>query len=153
MDMVSASEANNNNNEQNARNPTTTSSSSSSSSPLPAVVVSSSSSSSSLRGGETRHEPRPLSGIGGVGGTHPGFMGKHRMTAAIGYLDQQIQIIQEELDQLDTLGQSSVVCKELITSIESVPDALLPQTKGPVETGWDRWFQGGHGSRNRKKWI
>ncbi|KAL3498163.1 hypothetical protein ACH5RR_040895 [Cinchona calisaya] len=93
-------------------------------------------------GGENRHEPRMA-----------GFMGKHRMAAAVAYLDQQIQIIQEELDQLETLGESSIVCRELVTSIESVPDALLPVTKGPLEIGWDRWFQGGHGSRARKRWI
>ncbi|KAI5656698.1 hypothetical protein M9H77_25491 [Catharanthus roseus] len=91
---------------------------------------------------------RPFPGVGTTG-----FMGKHRMTAAISYLEQQIQIIQEELDQLETLGQSSTVCKELVTSVESAPDPLLPVTKGPLEVSWDRWFQGGHGSRNRRRWI
>ncbi|CAI9102609.1 OLC1v1000906C1 [Oldenlandia corymbosa var. corymbosa] len=98
---------------------------------------------------ETR-STRPLSGLGA---THQGFMGKHRMAAAIAYLDQQIQIIQEEIDQLETLGESSIVCKELLAGIDSIPDALLPVTKGPVSTDWERWFQGGHGSRNRKRWI
>ncbi|KAA8528197.1 hypothetical protein F0562_035552 [Nyssa sinensis] len=83
----------------------------------------------------------------------PNFIGKHRMSAAISHLHQQIQIIQEELDQLETLGESSIVCKELISSVESVPDALLPVTKGPEGVGWDRWFQGAHGTRSRKRWI
>lgn len=42
----------------------------------------------------------------------PIFMGKHRMAAAVAQLHQQIQIIQEELDELETLGQSSIVCRE-----------------------------------------
>ncbi|XP_058222524.1 guanine nucleotide-binding protein subunit gamma 1-like isoform X2 [Rhododendron vialii] len=83
----------------------------------------------------------------------PSFMGKHRMVAAVAQLHQQIQIIQEELEELETLGESSIVCKELVSAVESVPDALLPVTKGPAVVGWDRWFQGAHGSRGRKRWI
>ncbi|KAL1830544.1 hypothetical protein ACET3Z_000195 [Daucus carota] len=81
----------------------------------------------------------------------PNFVGKHRMTAAIALLNQQIQFLQEEIDQLETLGGSSVVCKELVASVESVSDALLPVTKGPTEVAWERWFQ--RSSKNRKKWI
>ncbi|KAM7493589.1 hypothetical protein LguiB_028198 [Lonicera macranthoides] len=94
-----------------------------------------------------------VGGGGGGGNQRTNFMGKHRMAAAIAHLNQQIQIIQEELDQLETLGESSIVCKELVSSIESNPDALLPVTRGPAEVGWDRWFQGAHSSRNRKRWI
>nr|GLL30514.1 guanine nucleotide-binding protein subunit gamma 2-like [Ipomoea trifida] len=82
-----------------------------------------------------------------------GFMGKHRMAAAVASLDHQIQLIQEELQRLETLGESSIVCKELVSSVESAPDALLPVTKGPKEVGWDRWFQGANGSRRQKRWI
>ncbi|KAK2978069.1 hypothetical protein RJ640_015707 [Escallonia rubra] len=81
------------------------------------------------------------------------FVGKHRMAAAIARLHQEIQIIQEELDQLETLGAASIVCTELVSSIESIPDPLLPETNGPAEVGWDRWFQGANGARNRKRWI
>ncbi|XP_074344870.1 uncharacterized protein LOC141683953 isoform X1 [Apium graveolens] len=59
----------------------------------------------------------------------PNFVGKHRMTAAISLLNQQIQFLQEEIDQLDTFGGSSIVCKELIASVESNSDALLPVWK------------------------
>ncbi|XP_073276400.1 guanine nucleotide-binding protein subunit gamma 1-like [Primulina huaijiensis] len=83
----------------------------------------------------------------------PGLMGKHRISAAISLLDQQIQIIQDELDELETVDGVSTVCQELISSIESAPDALLPLTKGPTEVGWDRWFQGAQSSRNRRRWI
>ncbi|KAL8101755.1 guanine nucleotide-binding protein subunit gamma 2-like isoform X2 [Apium graveolens] len=83
----------------------------------------------------------------------PNFVGKHRMTAAISLLNQQIQFLQEEIDQLDTFGGSSIVCKELIASVESNSDALLPVTKGPTEVAWERWFQRARSSKNLKKWI
>ncbi|CAA3028060.1 guanine nucleotide-binding protein subunit gamma 2-like [Olea europaea var. sylvestris] len=89
-----------------------------------------------------------------AGNSTTGLMGKHRMSAAISFLNQQIQSIQEELGQLETLGRSSAVCEELILSVESVPDALLPATRGPTEVSWERWFQGAHGSGNRRRrWI
>ncbi|KAF9682637.1 hypothetical protein SADUNF_Sadunf05G0129600 [Salix dunnii] len=40
------------------------------------------------------------------------FLSKHRMVAAITLLQNQINFLQEELDQLDTLGESSIVCEE-----------------------------------------
>ncbi|KAI5597573.1 hypothetical protein POPTR_002G081500v4 [Populus trichocarpa] len=64
------------------------------------------------------------------------FLSKHRMAAAITQLQSQISSIQEELDQLDTFGESSIVCKE---------------TQGPVNASWDRWFKGNQNSRRR--WI
>ncbi|KAI3468465.1 hypothetical protein Pfo_025128 [Paulownia fortunei] len=89
----------------------------------------------------------------GSANTTPGLMGKHRMAAAISFLNQQIQIIQDELDELETIGGVSTVCQELISSIDSVPDALLPVTRGSAEVGWDRWFQGAQSSRSRRRWI
>lgn len=83
----------------------------------------------------------------------PNFIGKHRMAAALTHLQHQIQIIQEELEELETCGESSLVCKELVSTVESLPDALLSVTKGPAVVGWDRWFHGAHGSRGRKRWI
>ncbi|KAL3613825.1 hypothetical protein CASFOL_041899 [Castilleja foliolosa] len=38
------------------------------------------------------------------------LMGKHRMNAAVVFLNQQIQIIQDEIDELDTIGGVSTVC-------------------------------------------
>ncbi|KAL2544482.1 guanine nucleotide-binding protein subunit gamma 2-like [Forsythia ovata] len=97
------------------------------------------------------HETRTLPS---AGNSTPGLMGKHRMAAAISFLNQQIQSIQEELDLLETLGRSSTVCEELVSSVESVPDALLSVTKGPAEVSWERWFQGAHSSGNRRRrWI
>ncbi|MED6125836.1 hypothetical protein PIB30_072380 [Stylosanthes scabra] len=85
----------------------------------------------------------------------PGFFGKHRMQAAISHLNNQINIIQEELEELETIGASSTVCENFISSIESIPDPLLPiRTKGPVDASWDRWFGGGsNNSRSHKRWI
>ncbi|KAK6131975.1 hypothetical protein DH2020_034282 [Rehmannia glutinosa] len=95
----------------------------------------------------------PMPSSQGSANRNPGIMGKHRMTAAISFLNQQIQIIQDELDELDTIGGVSTVCPELISSIDSVPDALLPETRGPADIGWDRWFQGAQSSRSRRRWI
>ncbi|KAL7122561.1 hypothetical protein ACP275_01G052100 [Erythranthe tilingii] len=83
--------------------------------------------------------------------TPAGPMGKHRMVAAISFLNQQIQLIQDELDELDSTGGVSTICQEFVSNIDSVPDALLPV--GPAEVGWDRWFQGAQSSRNRRRWI
>ncbi|KAG6409729.1 hypothetical protein SASPL_127771 [Salvia splendens] len=41
----------------------------------------------------------------------------------------------------------------VLASVDSVPDALLPVTRAPVEADWDRWFQGAQSSRSRRRWI
>ncbi|KAL1552633.1 guanine nucleotide-binding protein subunit gamma 2-like [Salvia divinorum] len=82
-----------------------------------------------------------------------GHMGKHRMLAAISFLNQQIQIMQDELVELETIGGVSTVCPDVIASVDSVPDALLPVTRAPVDADWDRWFQGAQSSRSRRRWI
>ncbi|TQE10547.1 hypothetical protein C1H46_003785 [Malus baccata] len=86
-------------------------------------------------------------------GQFPTFIGKHKLAASISHLQNQIDIIQKELDQLETIGESSIVCKDLIASVESTSDPLLPWTKGPCEVGWDRWFRGANNSRNHSRWI
>ncbi|CAL8996696.1 unnamed protein product [Prunus brigantina] len=84
---------------------------------------------------------------------YPTFIGKHKLAASISHLHNQIDIIQKELTQLETVGESSIVCKELIASVESSSDPLLPSTKGPADVGWDRWFRGAHNSRSHNRWI
>ncbi|XP_009767076.1 guanine nucleotide-binding protein subunit gamma 2 [Nicotiana tabacum] len=86
-------------------------------------------------------------------GTPNMVMGKHRLAAAIASLNQQIQIIQDELDQLDSCGEASIVCRELVSSVELMPDALLPVTRGPINVHLDRWFHGANESRRNKRWI
>ncbi|CAJ1972172.1 unnamed protein product [Sphenostylis stenocarpa] len=82
-----------------------------------------------------------------------GFIGKHRLQAALTHLNNQITILQEELEKVETIGESSTVCKDLISSVESTPDPLLPCTKGSVDAAWDRWFGATHHSRTHKRWI
>ncbi|KAB2619171.1 guanine nucleotide-binding protein subunit gamma 1-like [Pyrus ussuriensis x Pyrus communis] len=86
-------------------------------------------------------------------GQFPAFIGKHKLAASISHLEKQIDIIQKELDHLETVGESSIVCKDLIATVESTSDPLLPWTKGPGEVGWDRWFRGAHNSKNQSRWI
>ncbi|KAL8063797.1 hypothetical protein ABFX02_01G050000 [Erythranthe guttata] len=106
-----------------------------------------SSSSSSSPGMQSSHESVNRTPAGA------GPMGKHRMVAAISFLNQQIQLIQDELDELDSTGGVSTICQEFVSNIDSVPDALLPVSRGPADVGWDRWFQGAQSSRNRRRWI
>ncbi|TKY58213.1 Guanine nucleotide-binding protein subunit gamma 2 [Spatholobus suberectus] len=96
--------------------------------------------------------PHPLAQAG-TGSLPGGFIGKHRLQAAITHLNDQISILQEELEKVETIGESSTVCKDVISSVESIPDPLLPYAKGSVDAGWDRWFGGTHHSRNHKRWI
>ncbi|KAL5558286.1 hypothetical protein UlMin_034497 [Ulmus minor] len=122
---------------------------------------SSSSSSSSLgraelgEGSRREDEEQPLSNSQDKAkpGSYPTFMGRHRMQAAISFLTNQINIMQDELNELNTVGESSIVCKEIISSIETIPDPLLPEAKGPVDVNWDRWFRGAHNTKNHKRWI
>ncbi|KAM1313114.1 hypothetical protein ACFX2F_017183 [Malus domestica] len=86
-------------------------------------------------------------------GQFPTFIGKHKLAASISHLESQIDIIQKELDHLETVGESSIVCKDLIATVESTSDPLLPWTKGPGEVGWDRWFRGAHNTKNQSRWI
>ncbi|KAM3289364.1 guanine nucleotide-binding protein subunit gamma 2 [Capsicum chacoense] len=101
---------------------------------------------------------RPVSRTGAPNNNHNNsnsnmVMGKHRLAAAIAALNQQIHIIQEELDQLDSCGEASLVCRELVSSVELIPDALLPVTRGPINVHLDRWFHGANDSRRNKRWI
>ncbi|XP_066321188.1 guanine nucleotide-binding protein subunit gamma 2-like [Miscanthus floridulus] len=81
-----------------------------------------------------------------------GYVGKHRLSAAIARLDQELQSLQEELDELETMESASAACQEVITSTEGKPDPLLPITSGPENSSWDRWFQRVR-SRSNKWWA
>ncbi|KAL3321697.1 hypothetical protein AABB24_039346, partial [Solanum stoloniferum] len=97
--------------------------------------------------------PSSVRSVSRTGAPNNMVMGKHRLAAAISALNQQINIIQEELDQLDSFGEASLVCRELVSSVELIPDALLPVTRGPINVHLDRWFHGGNDSRRNKRWI
>ncbi|KEH39788.1 GGL domain protein [Medicago truncatula] len=68
--------------------------------------------------------PTPFAQVGTV--SFPGFYGKHRLQASISNLNNQINILQEELEKLETIGESSTVCNDVISSVESMPDPMLP---------------------------
>ncbi|KAL2318293.1 hypothetical protein Fmac_032169 [Flemingia macrophylla] len=101
---------------------------------------------------EEYREKGPQNGTGSLP-LPGGFIGKHRLQAAINHLNNQISILEEELEKLETTGEASIFCKDVISSVESISDPLLPFTKGSVDAGWDRWFGGVHHSRNHKRWI
>ncbi|XP_050366874.1 guanine nucleotide-binding protein subunit gamma 2-like [Argentina anserina] len=115
-------------------------------------IASSSPSSPGRSGGGERREDAAAAAVP-AGPPCPTFVGKHRMAAAISHLHTQINIIQEELNELETVSESSIVCKEFVASIESISDPLLPWSKGAPEVGWDRWFRGAHNTRSNNRWI
>ncbi|CAL4971512.1 unnamed protein product [Urochloa decumbens] len=82
-----------------------------------------------------------------------GYVGKHRLSAAIARLDQELQSLQDELNELETMEPASTACQDVITSTEGKPDPLLPITSGPENSSWDRWFQRVRSSRSNKWWA
>ncbi|EHA8592000.1 putative Guanine nucleotide-binding protein subunit gamma 2 [Cocos nucifera] len=60
--------------------------------------------------------------------------------------------MQEELDKLDSAEPSSAACKEVLVSMEGIPDALLPVTRGPEIAAWNRWFERVRSSHGHKWW-
>ncbi|CAM8963476.1 hypothetical protein QQ045_003384 [Rhodiola kirilowii] len=86
--------------------------------------------------------------------TGPGFVSRRKTIAAISILNHQINNIREEIDHLESLCFSSVVCQELVSSVESLADPLLTVTKGPTDAEWDRWFRAaGRRSGDPKRWL
>ncbi|XP_008776757.1 guanine nucleotide-binding protein subunit gamma 2-like [Phoenix dactylifera] len=81
------------------------------------------------------------------------FLGRHRLSAAINRLNQEIHSLQEELDKLDSTEPSSAACKEVLVSTEGIPDALLPVTSGPEIVAWNRWFERVRSSHGHKWWA
>ncbi|RLN07121.1 guanine nucleotide-binding protein subunit gamma 2-like [Panicum miliaceum] len=67
-----------------------------------------------------------------------GYVGKHRLSAAIARLDQELQSLQEELNELETMEPASTACQD---------------TSGPENSSWDRWFQRVRSSRSNKWWA
>ncbi|KAG6490201.1 guanine nucleotide-binding protein subunit gamma 2-like isoform X2 [Zingiber officinale] len=81
------------------------------------------------------------------------FLGKHRLSAAIARLNQEIQFLEKELNELETMETSAEACKEVFLSTEGKSDALLPVTPGPENPTWHRWFQRVRSSHSRKWWT
>ncbi|XP_042394558.1 guanine nucleotide-binding protein subunit gamma 2-like [Zingiber officinale] len=81
------------------------------------------------------------------------FLGKHRLSAAITRLSQEIQFLETELNELETTETSAEACKEVCSNTEDKSDALLPVTPGPENPAWHRWFQRVRSSQSRKWWT
>ncbi|KAH6761939.1 Pentatricopeptide repeat superfamily protein [Perilla frutescens var. hirtella] len=58
--------------------------------------------------------------------------GKHRISAELKRLEQEIRFLEEELEQLEKMESASSACKEMLINIETRPDPLLPETTGPI---------------------
>ncbi|KAF8677073.1 hypothetical protein HU200_046534 [Digitaria exilis] len=99
-------------------------------------------------GQQPQHNPTPPVTMRNVG-----YVGKHRLSAAIARLDQELQSLQEELNELETMEPASTACQDVITSTGGKPDPLLPITSGPENSSWDRWFQRVRSSRSNKWWA
>ncbi|KAH6769968.1 G-protein gamma subunit 2 [Perilla frutescens var. hirtella] len=87
----------------------------------------------------------------GVGATDT--RGKHRISAELKRLEQEIRFLEEELEQLEKMESASSACKEMLINIETRPDPLLPETTGPINPIWDRWFEGPQESSGCRCWI
>ncbi|KAL1535776.1 Guanine nucleotide-binding protein subunit gamma 2 [Salvia divinorum] len=79
--------------------------------------------------------------------------GKHRISAELKRLEQEIRFLEEELEQFEKMENASAACKEMLINIETRPDPLLPETTGPINPTWDRWFEGPQESSGCRCWI
>ncbi|XP_010512760.1 PREDICTED: guanine nucleotide-binding protein subunit gamma 1-like [Camelina sativa] len=71
--------------------------------------------------------------------------GKHRILADLARVQQELVFLEKELVEVEKTDIVSTVCEELLCAIEKEPDPLLPLTIGPLNLGWDRWFEGPNG--------
>eukprot|EP00252_Welwitschia_mirabilis_P013088 TRINITY_DN28917_c0_g1_i1.p1 TRINITY_DN28917_c0_g1~~TRINITY_DN28917_c0_g1_i1.p1 ORF type:complete len:117 (+),score=24.45 TRINITY_DN28917_c0_g1_i1:309-659(+) len=78
---------------------------------------------------------------------------RYRRLAELQKLNQEIQYLEEEIEGLDKLDRATSACKEMLILVDSRPDPLLPITKGPVNSAWDRWFEGPVEVNGCKCWI
>jgi len=81
-----------------------------------------------------RLEPRPAPGT-------PDLRGINHKLAELNRLDQQIKDFEEELKKLDSTDRASTVCGEVLVTIDSRPDALLPTTGGQENAAYKQWFE------------
>ncbi|KAL6971692.1 Guanine nucleotide-binding protein subunit gamma 2 [Sarracenia purpurea var. burkii] len=79
--------------------------------------------------------------------------GKHRILAELKRLEQEAKFLEEELEQLERMEAASAACKEIISIVQTRSDPLLPETKGPTNPSWDRWFEGTQDSQGCRCWI
>ncbi|KAK8565360.1 hypothetical protein V6N12_058923 [Hibiscus sabdariffa] len=82
--------------------------------------------------------------------------GKHRILAELKLVEQESRFLegccryglhQEEMEELERTDNVSTSSEELLVSMETRPDPLLPVTNGPINPSWDRWFEGPQDSK------
>ncbi|OIW01564.1 hypothetical protein TanjilG_09388 [Lupinus angustifolius] len=79
--------------------------------------------------------------------------GKHRIQAQLKRVEQEAKFLEEELEKLEKMEGASVLCKEMLTNVETRHDPLLPVTTSPLNPLWDRWFEGPKDSKGCSCWI
>ncbi|XP_039025077.1 guanine nucleotide-binding protein subunit gamma 1-like [Hibiscus syriacus] len=68
--------------------------------------------------------------------------GKHRILAELKRVEQESRGLEDEMEELERTDNVSTLSEELLLSMESRPDPLLPVTNGLINPSWDRWFEG-----------
>ncbi|XP_042517178.1 guanine nucleotide-binding protein subunit gamma 2-like [Macadamia integrifolia] len=79
--------------------------------------------------------------------------GKHRILAELKRLEQETRFLEQELEELEKTEKVSAACEVLLLNVGSRPDPLLPETTGPTNPTWDRWFEGPQESQGCGCWI
>ncbi|KAE8676716.1 Guanine nucleotide-binding protein subunit gamma 1 [Hibiscus syriacus] len=75
-------------------------------------------------------------------GTAADTRGRHRILAELKRVEQESKSLEEEMELLEKTDNVSTLCEELLRSMETRPDPLLPLTNGPINPSWDIWFEG-----------
>ncbi|CAM0947053.1 unnamed protein product [Alopecurus aequalis] len=85
--------------------------------------------------GQEEQAARPSSGQQQPAALAPrnvGYVGKHRLSAAIQRLDQELQSLQDELDELETMESASAACQDK-PGLSKVPKENLTRSfQSPV---------------------
>ncbi|WOL05042.1 guanine nucleotide-binding protein subunit gamma 1 [Canna indica] len=79
--------------------------------------------------------------------------GKHRILAEVKRLEQEARSLEEELEELDRMEKVSSTLEEFLLQVESKPDPLLPETRGPTNSSWEIWFEGPQEMQGCRCWI
>ncbi|XP_023000568.1 guanine nucleotide-binding protein subunit gamma 2-like isoform X2 [Cucurbita maxima] len=74
--------------------------------------------------------------------------GKHRIQAEVKRLELEARFL-----EVEKLEKASTKCKEMLSNMDTTPDPLLPQTHGPLNPPWDRWFEGLQDSKGCRCWM
>ncbi|XP_010552457.1 PREDICTED: guanine nucleotide-binding protein subunit gamma 2-like isoform X5 [Tarenaya hassleriana] len=93
-------------------------------------------------------QPSSSESSGQLSGRVADTRGKHRVQAELKRLEQEARFLEEEMEQLEKMERASTSCQEFLDSVDNKPDPLLPETTGPVNQMWDRWFEGPQEPKN-----